>query len=44
MSYYTFGDELTPLSINTLYLPKQMDVVYKKLTVHSQKSQLRFIF
>jgi hypothetical protein len=33
MSYYTFGDELTPLSINSLYFPKQMNVVYKKLTV-----------
>ncbi len=46
MSYYTFGDELTPLGINSLYFPEQMDVVYKKqkITVHSKKSQLRILF
>jgi hypothetical protein len=30
LNYYTFDDELTPLGVNSLSSPQQMDVVYKK--------------
>jgi hypothetical protein len=30
LNYYTFGDELTSLGVNSLSSPLQMDVVYKK--------------
>ncbi len=44
LNYYTFGDELTPLDVNSLSSAQQMDVVYTNWPLKMRNSQLRIRF
>jgi hypothetical protein len=44
MNYYIFHDELTPVGVNSLCPPQQMDVVYENVPFYMKNSQLRLKF